>query len=845
MVAATGARVKCGLNGPVAMSISGGQYLELQNLTFEDCAGRIAISNTASVNIHNCVFRNFSSGCVHIYNSTDVGVLGCVFDKCTTTFTQSTNEYMDFQALGSGLAVSFVSDVRGSLKVTDSTFSNCESRFKNSSSPNADSLFVGCGVDVDPLGNPSLVSAGSGAALSIGLVSSQVDVSISTSAFTRNSAEIYGGAIDVFMVSTSDQLEYRISFNKVNFSDNFACAGAGIVIGPYIDSYSPDNSIDLIFEDCSFENNHASVYGGSGLLSQRLNRMNVTFIRTEFIGNTATEAGSAILMSPLQFGLVNTTVVSLATFEDCWFERNDCPRLAAITTRQSIVTFKGRNHFHSNIGVAYGPVFTLTNVMGELIFEKTMGIGLDGGALYSTDQSQIRLFKGSQIKFLNNAGSIGASLILDRTPLPSPYSRLLFNPQCFFLFENDTVPPTKWHEHNVSMEFIGNSALYGSGTLLSHLDVCSWVSLSEPFFDKMGTIDSWPFVKADNNTNSLHENPTLGNWTTQTLAVEEEMQPLNNVTMYYPGQDITVNLSSRDEYGKPTVTSIMFNVVSVKGGAEGRVVTVPRVTTQGPDEPNITFAIAFTTASSGNAAPTEVTIALQRVFADPHIINNMWPNFTVTIGSCPVGHSLREMFGENKVFVCSCAPLREGDTSEFENCLDEGLLQFEFGFWGSTYPNQSSHFSTDVLQIHPCPFSYCRCFVAEVENNRLCISAFSALKPDAQCSCNRKGFLCGECTGEENGLTVIFNRCVPCQVGMAALIPLLFIIDVVAVILILELVRTVPGLFLPALYYVQTVPYLLRQVYIPELLHLVSSSVNNTYRLARCSIYFVCMYECL
>ena len=56
---------------------------------------------------------------------------------------------------------------------------------------------------------------------------------------------------------------------------------------------------------------------------------------------------------------------------------------------------------------------------------------------------------------------------------------------------------------------------------------------------------------------------------------------------------------------------LQFNVVSVKGGAEGRVVTVPRVTTQGPDEPNITFAIAFTTASSGNAAPTEVTIALQ------------------------------------------------------------------------------------------------------------------------------------------------------------------------------------------------------------------------------------------
>ena len=50
------------------------------------------------------------------------------------------------------------------------------------------------------------------------------------------------------------------------------------------------------------------------------------------------------------------------------------------------------------------PIITLTNVMGELIFDGNQGQGRDGGAVYITDHSQINLHRGSQLRFMDNVG---------------------------------------------------------------------------------------------------------------------------------------------------------------------------------------------------------------------------------------------------------------------------------------------------------------------------------------------------------------------------------------------------------------------------------------------------------
>ena len=56
------------------------------------------------------------------------------------------------------------------------------------------------------------------------------------------------------------------------------------------------------------------------------------------------------------------------------------------------------------ISFSLKPIITLTNVMGELIFDGNQGQGRDGGAVYITDHSQINLHRGSQLRFMDNVG---------------------------------------------------------------------------------------------------------------------------------------------------------------------------------------------------------------------------------------------------------------------------------------------------------------------------------------------------------------------------------------------------------------------------------------------------------
>ena len=59
-----------------------------------------------------------------------------------------------------------------------------------------------------------------------------------------------------------------------------------------------------------------------------------------------------------------------------------------------------------------------------------------------------------------------------------------------------------------------------------------------------------------NNTNSLHEDPLLSNWTIQTPVVEDEVLLVENEKFYYPGEEIHFEVTSKDEYGKDAVSFI-------------------------------------------------------------------------------------------------------------------------------------------------------------------------------------------------------------------------------------------------------------------------------------------------
>ena len=101
---------------------------------------------------------------------------------------------------------------------------------------------------------------------------------------------------------------------------------------------------------------------------------------------------------------------------------------------------------------------------------------------------------------------LGASLFVDN---PISITNLLYNPLCFLLHEDITLPPDQWH--NVSLELFSvssivavsalsaqitiistrNSAIEGSTLYIRQLDACGWISFHPPFFN-LTSIRDWP-----------------------------------------------------------------------------------------------------------------------------------------------------------------------------------------------------------------------------------------------------------------------------------------------------------------------------------------------------------------
>ena len=61
-------------------------------------------------------------------------------------------------------------------------------------------------------------------------------------------------------------------------------------------------------------------------------------------------------------------------------------------------------HMHMCVHVCVQPILSLSVVEGELVFVGNTAGGLDGGAIYIADFSQIQLNRGADIQFINNSG---------------------------------------------------------------------------------------------------------------------------------------------------------------------------------------------------------------------------------------------------------------------------------------------------------------------------------------------------------------------------------------------------------------------------------------------------------
>ena len=110
-------------------------------------------------------------------------------------------------------------------------------------------------------------------------------------------------------------------------------------------------------------------------------------------------------------------------------------------------------------------------VNGNISFIGNNAENFEGGAVYISEFGQIKLYRGTYISFIDNVGRyvfgcpnpvyvcadpigikshhcfrIGSSIVVDVQRSSQVFSQLIFNTQCFLIFENSTIAPDQWDE---------------------------------------------------------------------------------------------------------------------------------------------------------------------------------------------------------------------------------------------------------------------------------------------------------------------------------------------------------------------------------------------------------------
>eukprot|EP00731_Ephydatia_muelleri_P037368 Em0452g3a len=84
---------------------------------------------------------------------------------------------------------------------------------------------------------------------------------------------------------------------------------------------------------------------------------------------------------------------------------------------------------HVNIINNFGPglriIGALVHVNGSITLVNNSASGHVGGALYISSFGQLKLYQGSEMKFINNTGMIGAAIVVDVQKSSKIFSHLV------------------------------------------------------------------------------------------------------------------------------------------------------------------------------------------------------------------------------------------------------------------------------------------------------------------------------------------------------------------------------------------------------------------------------------
>ncbi|XP_065908085.1 uncharacterized protein [Dysidea avara] len=804
MVEGEGAYISCtGVDGVHAsnlyLSIARASMVVFDGLVFTGCLRPIFVEEVKTVVIQNCAFLNMKNGAVNIYNSPNVLVRNCTFYNNTS----DGSEIRTLQTSSGGLSISYNSVTATSVNITVTNcgfINNVAASVNDLQSTFAQSLFVGKGGGLAIVVNTSSVS----------------HCIVSNSKFINNTASIFGGALYCVTVKAYDDQTFL--FENITFEGNTATQAGAIGYG-LVPNRNKEALYSVVVCSCTFINNIAGTAGATHItLYGGLTNNSVTFKQCTFTNNSATNFAGTVDIVFHNFYADRSSFFPIA-FVNCLFDSNFGAEAAAINIAYYNARFDNVT-FRNNIGTTVQMIAGRVHVEGSIIYDgnnaitdASKGIVSEGGALHLRSFSQIQLHNGTHVKFINNTGRVGASVVVDadHSTAPSVFRNTLN--LCFLQYSDPSVPFDSLNPDQVSINFMGNTAVVG-GNVYTKVEFCPWLP---PLYNRNSTnVLGLSFITSDSY--KMNSSPLL----TPTDTIEL----LNESVSAYPGESLELLMILKDELSQTTLGIVTFESNTKKSpnsnDAVSYILINPTARVLLPR--NLKFNITYSLGSIDDASKVNMTFPIKvDVFHSP----DKSSYFNLTVTTCPAGHSIQALMsvGDMKRYECICH--KDHDVNIVNCAPNERRLVLQEGLWAININTGES--LNGMIEYYQCPPGYCQCS-REDDGGNICNSVYYYDNDDLQCVCDRQGYLCGKCRGNK-GVSVLLNKCVSCGHGSIALIFGLVVVDIIVITVILLSSVTIFSWLYPVVFYVQITPYIAQ--YFPvtfsavqPYLHYISSAAS-------------------
>ena len=588
--------VNCAGSSGAGLAFVDVQGLRLHSLSVEGCGTE---RNSTSVNPHSPNQTECLRVAVYILNCTDVSIdrvdirssngtglslydTGGTVEITDCQFTANRLEHGEESLGGGGVHIEFTLCPPGHVgkcpgretpvNSSNYTIQNCSFSRNDAYCPASRQMYISPFIHkaVPRLGR------GGGLYISIGSNATANNISIQDCTFENNTA-IFGGSgaviefIDLALNNSVHMHSIDFLENNCSVDNGSLCSGAGLVVDAMFYDHSKmlrniprRNKFSCIC--CKFENNKASIGGGTGIYMTKDIKgpdleAEIRFLNCSWVENKA-PMGAAVFISPGVWDYTREGFVPSPKFVNCSFESNSAVQeispnnnspgvkilsvgYGALFVSESKVRFYGETVFENNNGSALHLSNSIASFGEHSRVTFCGNVGHNGGAIGMYGSSTLQIQDYSYFLFEENrAFSKGGAIYVEFSAPLQPVYHNCFISSPNFTQANSTLFEFKGNKGNDSGESIFTTTFQPCQLLCPSINSTELLSPK----DILKCIAEFNFSEPENI--SLATRPKF-------FKLHEET-PVRII----PGSEYTLNLKVQDE-AKTNLSNVVYEA-SVK-----------------------------------------------------------------------------------------------------------------------------------------------------------------------------------------------------------------------------------------------------------------------------------------